>query len=155
MDAIIYNVKEVQARAYKNYAWLVRPIGIGPPLEQGSLTRPVIPSVLCHLIHCDWATYEREQLKSNYEAQDSGKDEGEPEIQNPELHVPGPDGKYVSVRVLRPKCESGCVTCGGNLKIGHLDGCVYVNEGRDILCVGCQNDIVKEATKTMLPAIMH
>lgn len=140
-EAVIYNAKQVQAKAYRSYSWLVRPIGIGPAMKDLAAT----PSILCHLIHCSWHDYNNAKMK---EAADVGKaDTG--------LEVPGPDGRMVPLGELRSKCDKGCVSCGGALEIGSLENCTYVNEGRDILCPACQQDLVRGMTTMLSKNLMN
>lgn len=133
-DAVIHNATEVQAKAYQAQSWLVRSIGVGLPTDNFNA-----PSILCHLVHCSWATYVKENPpKPKQEAADSGK------VPMPHDQVMGPGGKYAERRVLQPKLDTGCIQCGGGLPDHEIEEAIYVNEGRDIMCGGCQKDFLKE-----------
>lgn len=158
-DAVIYNAKEVQAKAYREENWLVRPIGVGLPVSADRNNA----SIICHLIHCSWKDYEanckeeddkvqkaerdaqarrKRELEANKGAADMGKAVVPFTGASPnEIEIKGPDGKYVAVSILRSMCESGCIQCGSVLTLGDVEECIYVNEGRDLLCEPCHIEL--------------
>jgi predicted glutamine amidotransferase len=137
-DAVIPNCTKVQYNAYRNYGWLVRPIGIGPPLDADGRS----PSVMCHLVHCDWNGYAERYPPKVSAPSESGADSSVPEP-DPELIVYGPGNSEMLYRQLKPMLQNGCIQCGGNLTLGKLEECKIVNGGQDILCGECNKEMQK------------
>ena len=136
MPAMIYYVPTVQVRAYWEHSWLIRPTGIGLPLEQHAQAN-AYPSILGELIHCDWEKH-AEENNIGVESDDYSED----------LMVPGPDGRFFSIGKLREMCADGCITCGQQLndRDESITKAITVNEGRDILCHKCVDDLRKNKT---------
>jgi hypothetical protein len=112
--AVIYNVPAQQASAFSEKDWMVKPIGI---------TRPIAgmgdsPSILCQLIHCDWAGYTNKDGSVN--------------------RVKGPDGRLISGWKLDRMVEAGCANCANNLSMHDMDRYAYANKDHDLICEDCK-----------------
>jgi len=132
----IYDVPAVQYKAYRKDDWLVRAIGITHPHEF-SKTKP---AALGYLVHTDWKGFESKRKKI-LEQQSSEDDKEEDSTPEHDTLVAGPDGQMVAWGKLAVMLESGCIGCGLDLMNEDLSDCLAVNEGRDILCPECVEDL--------------
>lgn len=138
--AILYDAQQVHTTAYHSRDWLVQPIGIAHPWTDKSSC----PAVLCTLIHCSWADYAKNVLTEviDKEAQDRPKvPHGTAIGYTHTSFIDGPGGLLVPYGKIRKLMEAGCISCGCDLSVGNLKKCCYVNEGRDILCYDCTQDL--------------
>ena len=115
-DAVIYNVPKQQATAHKAHDWTVIPIGITRPMSGNG----DFASILCKLIHCDWAGY-RNQMHSN-------KD----------FEMIGPDGKLIAISDILHMLHDGCYTCQDGLSLDMIDLYTYNDTGTALLCTTCR-----------------
>jgi hypothetical protein len=133
IESILYNAKTVQVGAYMDQSWLVRPVGLSFPWDK----EHDVPGITCLLVHCDWKSY-KENLKEK-EAQDEGK------------VIPftakgwiiGPGSVYMERRRIAGALESGCIGCGMAIPDSEIERTMLVNEGRDLLCGPCVEDLKK------------
>ena len=146
--SVLTNATKIQAQAYMNTSWLVRPTGVGLPWDStnsGCMT----PSIRTELIHCDWKSYwegqqrqrERNEREAKIkEAADKGKALAGSHSQNTG-YVKGPGGVMIPLAAGVKLSETGCVSCGMVGTLAELQEWLTVNEGRDILCPGCINEL--------------
>ena len=134
-NAVVTNATSLQVQAYMNQDWLVRPVGIAHPWDEGAHS---CPSIMVHVEHCSWETYLKE------EAEDSGKEQAEEKESDPPSDsysttgfVLGPQQIMLPVKRAESLLENGCISCGYESMLGELSECQIVNEGRDLLCAGC------------------
>ena len=115
-EAAINFVNTTQATAWRNYTWLVRPIGVTVSFDGRGTNSSAI---LCDLIHTN---YEKEPVESN-EKSDIIKD---------------PHGNLVNKHQLYAKLAKGCVHCGDVLEIDQIPNFALVNENQDVICQECK-----------------
>lgn len=139
-DAIVLNAKKLQWNAYRNYSWVVQPIGISHPVDKDSKS----PSVLCHLIHCDWQGYLAGGGGPKGQSPEAPEDEQEEHSGSSPVLVIGPEGKEIPFGELKPAMDCGCIQCGANLTLSGITKAVWVNDGQDILCGDCNDEMRRQ-----------
>lgn len=140
-SAIVVNANQMHAAAYMKTNWVVRPIGVGKPWNE--VTPNALPTVMCHLVNCDWKGWIRDSLPKQ-EAQDEGKVEAGSEDGGPESDtgfVLGPQQIMIPFKRAKEWLQYGCISCGYVTTLGDLSECQIVNEGRDLLCGGCVQEL--------------
>lgn len=144
LEMTIHNVKKVQYRAYKEDDWLVRPIGLCPPHEFDRKNS----AVLGYLIHCDWTGYQA----TCYPETDTDSSDGDKEADSAgSILIPGPNGSMIAWSKLRPMLEGGCINCGTDLINAEVEECIEVNNGQDLICEVCVEELTK--TNAIIPTI--
>jgi predicted glutamine amidotransferase len=138
--AVLYNAKPAQVEAYMKRDWLVRPTGIAHPWE-GKNNGSECPTVLCELVHCNWKDYEKRQLELELEAEKEAADEGKALVPANQEWIAGPQSRQVLLSEYQLKLQNGCISCGWALTTKDLPGCTDVNEGRDLLCHSCSEEL--------------
>lgn len=58
--------------------------------------------------------------------------------------LPGPGSSVISLEEWSRRTDHGCVQCGDHIEVEDADDIVWVNEGRDFLCVQCQLERLEE-----------
>lgn len=125
-DAVIYDVGEVEAEMSWHESWTVHPVGLSRPhATPSSDTEMTVPSVLCTLVDTNYKNVTR--VTHNEEAE------------SPILIPVG--SRYVEAKLLDKMMEEGCVQCGANITLEDSAACIIVNDGRDLLCAGCQMEL--------------
>lgn len=129
--AVVHNATGVHTSVYMTEDWVVRPIGITHPWDDGNFAAP---AVLCHLVHCDWANHKKE---ADAEAKELGKAQDVDEEGSSSGFVLGPQQIMIPFKRAQELLKSGCISCGYVSRLAELGGCQIANEGRDLLCAGC------------------
>ncbi len=130
-DMTLHNVKKAQWRAYKDYDWVVRPIGVCPPSEFD----PKTGGVLGHLVHCEWDKYARAQTAGSY-GKESSDDEKEDDSAGDTV-VRGPGGVMTGWDTLKLLLNGACINCGDGLLEGDVEKMQFANDRRDLICEDC------------------
>lgn len=131
---VLLNIPLVQSRAYKNQSWVIRPIGLGKTLIQDEHD---VPHIMGHLIHCDWKAWENTKRAHEKEM----REQEEREEKDIGLLLPGPEGHMIKKSLLNKLIDKGCPQCNEPIAADEVTACVFVNENRDLLCVGCQKEV--------------
>jgi hypothetical protein len=135
--AVVINAQQVHTQAYLTDDWLVRPIGITHPWDTGKYQAP---AVLCHLVHCDWKNFKKELDKE--EAEDEGKVQAAAEEEaSSSGFVLGPQQIMLPFARAQALLKSGCISCGFVSTLAELSECQIANEGRDLLCPACVQEL--------------
>ena len=143
-EMTLYNVPVVQYNAYRRHMWLVRPIGICHPHKFDQKN----PAVLGHLVHCDWKGYYEKYLRDNESSDDDKEGDSAASIL-----VPGPGGQFITQHELAQYLAGSCINCGGAMKNEELEECVIVNDGQDIICEECVDELTAATLKGHPPTI--
>jgi len=140
VEAVLYNAKTVQVGAYMEKDWLVRPVGICQPFDPDH----DVPGMMVQLVHCDWNSYYEAREKDRRAAEELDKEAADdPKVPGQEGWVIGPGHVYMDVSRISAAWDSGCISCGMELKKEELAETMFVNEGRDLLCPQCIEDYKK------------
>lgn len=139
--AVLYDVPQVQAQAYKDVAWLVHPVGIAKVMTPENYD---VPHILCTLVHCDWKGWNKERVEAekmarsyNAALEQQQKEQGEPYV---DLMLPGPEGNMIRQSKLKTLLINGCIQCSGTIDEDEITECLLVNQDLDILCPGCKKE---------------
>ena len=122
----VYNVAKVQYNAYKDYDWVVNPVGMCPGHEYDQKHA----AVMGVLVHCDWKNHEKNTRES-----DESETEGDTWVQ-------GPDGLMPAWR-LESLLHGGCVNCGADIDEDDVEECLEVNDNQNLICPDCVTEFFK------------
>ena len=66
--------------------------------------------------------------------------------------IPGPSGEFITQEQLSYWLHCGCINCGGGVEDVPIGQCVAVNDGKDIICPDCVDDLTvgMAATETSI-----
>lgn len=130
--ATIYNVPMVQAEAYKDHTWLVNPVGVTHPTDDDK--KSFAQNLLCHLVHCNYDAWKADNEEQ--EKEDEKREEDEVD-----LMVPGPEGRMIRQSALKKLAMQGCIQCSDTIEDKDLYRSVIVNNGQDLMCEDCVDDV--------------
>jgi hypothetical protein len=126
---VLFDVPLVVCNAYPDNTWAVKVKGITQPISGYTDT----PSILAELYSTDAKTV----MDLSY-FKDTEKDELKEDNNS---MVVGPEDRLVEYGKLLTMIGDGCVQCGGGLSWERRRDYLYVNEGRDIMCDLCVEDL--------------
>jgi len=127
--AVIYNVPQVQLRAYKDKTWLVSPVGMGLPPEDKTYDY----SMHCTLIHTDYEKYAAQQRVDE-------SDDEELEELHSEVVIEGPQGVMMPAGQVLKLQKDGCVSCAMDIPDDEIVLAEMVNENQNLMCRACVID---------------
>lgn len=132
--AVIRDIPQVEVRAYWKQSWTVRPVGLTVPLRHDGYEN----AILCDVVNWDYEKYGA-ALREAESEEDNGV--------GVDLLIPGIGGRMMRKSRLYTMLSGGCISCQEELDIEEVEEMQEMNEGRDVLCPSCVEDIEKAITK--------